>query len=438
MHNKPRIVIGLGQTGMSVVNYLVKQGAEIWACDTRANPSNLADFQQQFPTIPVYCGELSSTILQQASQLIVSPGVAVSHPAIQAAAERGVEIIGDIELFARAAKAPIVAITGSNGKTTVTNLLTQMAEAAGIKVGMGGNVGIPALDLLDDDYELYVLELSSFQLETTYSLQAAAAVNLNVCEDHMDRYASYQDYINAKLRIYQHAKTVVVNIDCPEAWQTIDLSTKLIAFSVDNRAQFAAAEQVITPKDLQPLDLTHYFRHQISNFLAAWSLGLAVNLPTEAMLSAIKAFRSLPHRCETVLHHNSVLWINDSKATNVGSAVSAIESIAERVSGKVILIAGGEGKGADFSPLTDPLEHACKAVILLGKDREKIAAILPEKIARYTVNDLTQAVEQALQIAHAGDAVLLSPACASLDMFKNYIDRGEQFSAIVNKVIHGR
>lgn len=435
MHEKPIIVIGLGQSGQSVARYLDAKKIAFQVCDSRSAPLQLANFQQNFPHITVHCGELDAKLLTQAAQLIVSPGVSIQTSAIQAASRAGVEVIGDVELFVRQCTKPIVAITGSNGKTTVTSLFADMAQAAGIEIAVGGNIGRPALDLLSDDFELCILELSSFQLETTPSLQAVVAVNLNVCEDHLDRYASYQDYIAAKLHIYRHAKVSVVNLDCPAAWKNVELTLPTYGFSLDDLYPQQESIQVITPKALAAIDLKQYYSYQIANILAAWCLGKVINLSEQSMLQAIQQFCDLAHRCEIILSYNDVKWINDSKATNVGSALSALNSIGEKLSGDIILIAGGDGKGADFSPLSASLKKYCKAVILLGKDKQLLAEIIPNEIETIFVNSMGEAVKAAQQLAIVGDAVLLSPACASIDMFTNYIERGEQFAHYVQGTI---
>lgn len=432
------VVIGLGQSGQSVARYLDAKKIVFQMCDSRVAPPQLATFQDEFPHVSVHCGELDPKLLSQATQLIVSPGVSTHSPAIQAASQAGVEVIGDVELFMRECTKPIVAITGSNGKTTVTTLFSNMVQAAGLVVATGGNIGVPALELLSTDFDIGVLELSSFQCETTPSLHATVAVNLNVCEDHLDRYASYQDYIAAKLTIYQHAKIKVINLDDAAAWQNVEMTEPAYGFSLDTLSEHPISKsmQVITPKDLPLIDTEHYYDYQLANILAAWCLGKAINLSEQSMLQAIQQFSGLPHRCETVLSHQGVQWINDSKATNVGSALAAINSVGAKLKGHVILIAGGDGKGADFSPLGVCLQKYCKAVILLGKDKESLAAVVPAGVDIILVSNLSEAVNAGQQLAAVGDAVLLSPACASIDMFTNYIERGEQFAHHVKETIN--
>lgn len=433
MSNKPYIVIGLGLTGISVARYLVQQGRVVHVCDTREAPANLSEFQQKFPEVKVHCGSLDAGLLATAVQLIVSPGIAIETPAIAAAAKAGVEIIGDIELFARVARTPIVAITGSNGKSTVATLLAAMAKTAGLQVGLGGNIGTPALDLLGKDYDVVILELSSFQLETTASLQAEAVVVLNVCEDHLDRYPNYAAYISAKQRLYAQTKLAVVNLDDANSWQNAKLPAQVVGFSLEGVTN-EAVQTVYSPNSLAPLVTSHYFPYQLANFLAAFALGKAIELPEDAMLATMEAFPGLPHRCQTVLRAKGVTWINDSKATNVGSAISAISSVGQNSGGKIILIAGGEGKEADFSVLTQPMRTYCKAIILLGKDSAQLAAIAPLQVQTYCMEAMTAAVALAKSLSCPGDVVLLSPACASLDMYKNYQARGDHFMAEVKRL----
>lgn len=427
-------ILGLGQTGESIANYLQAHDIPFCAFDSRESPPELDYFQQQFPACEVYCGEFNAETLKQFDQIVISPGIALQTSAVQAAIAAGVEVMGDVELFARAAKVPIVAITGSNGKTTVTTLFGEMAAAAGIKVAVGGNIGTPALDLLNVEAELYVLELSSFQLETTHSLNAKVTVNLNICEDHLDRYTGLQAYINAKLRIYQQTEIAVVNLDDSVAWQENLLPKEVIAFSALEKT-FPGALANINLNVLSTLCLSDYYPYQLTNFLAAWSLGVAIDLPHQAMLSAIENFAGLPHRCQKIAEQDSIMWINDSKATNVGAAIAAIESVAERSVGKIVLLAGGDSKGADLSPLTAAINDHCRCVILLGRDRERLKAIITSSVKTIEVDDLKAAVITAAQQAQANDTVLLSPACASLDMFKNYIERGEVFSQYVREIV---
>ena len=432
-----RIVVGLGKSGMSLVRFLAQQGVRFAVADTRANPPELATLQRDYPEVEVRCGELDVDFLCRASELYVSPGLALATPALREAAARGVKMSGDIDLFTRYAKAPIVAITGSNAKSTVTTLVGEMAAAAGRKVAVGGNIGTPALDLLSDDVELYVLELSSFQLETTERLGAEVATCLNISEDHMDRYDGMAQYHLAKHRIFRGARQVVVNRDDA-------LSRPLIADQVPcwtfglgkpDFKRFGLIEEggekylAFQFETLMPTaELKIRGAHNQSNALAALALGHAVGLPFEAMLQTLRRFAGLPHRCQWVRELRGVGYYDDSKATNVGAALAAIEGLGADIAGKLVLIAGGDGKGADFSALKAPVARFCRAVVLLGRDAEQIAEALGDAAPLLRVKTLDEAVQRCAELAQSGDAVLLSPACASLDMFKNFEERGRLFA----------
>ncbi|MGL4206409.1 MAG: UDP-N-acetylmuramoyl-L-alanine--D-glutamate ligase, partial [Aeromonadaceae bacterium] len=361
-----------------------------------------------------------------------SPGIALATPALQVAARAGVEIIGDIELFVREAKAPIVAITGSNGKSTVTTLVGEMAAEAGLAVGVGGNIGTPALDLLLVPADLYVLELSSFQLETTHSLRAAAATLLNLSEDHMDRYEGMADYLAAKQKIYVGAQHIVCNRDDAatfpsegEVWQSFGLDEQAYGRVLrDGQLQLAVAGEPL----LAVSKLHIVGAHNQMNALAAMALCDAVAIPRAAQLAVLQRFTGLPHRCQFVREYQGVRWINDSKATNVGSTLAAVAGLTEAVAGKLILIAGGQGKGQDFGPLQALLGTQIDHMLCFGQDAQLLCELGPQA---ERVADLAAAVRRAQQLAQPGDWVLLAPACASLDMFKNFEVRGQQFSALV-------
>ncbi|WP_285962425.1 UDP-N-acetylmuramoyl-L-alanine--D-glutamate ligase [Pseudomonas tohonis] len=439
-----RIVVGLGKSGMSLVRFLARQGVRFAVADTRENPPELATLRAQYPEVEVRCGELDVDFLCRASELYVSPGLAIATPALQEAAKRGVKLSGDIELFARHAKAPIVAISGSNAKSTVTTLVGEMAQAAGRRVAVGGNLGTPALDLLADDIELYVMELSSFQLETTDRLNAEVATVLNVSEDHMDRYADMQAYHLAKHRIFRGARQVVVN-------RGDALSRPLVADQLPcwtfglNKPDFRGfglieeeGEKYLAfqfEKLLPVRELKVRGAHNQANALAALALGHAVGLPMEPMLETLKTFTGLAHRCQWVREREGVAYYDDSKATNVGAALAAIEGLGADIDGKLVLIAGGDGKGADFSGMREPVAGFCRAVVLLGRDAELIARALGDAVPLVRVQTLDEAVSRAAELAVRGDAVLLSPACASLDMFKNFEERGRLFAQAVEGLI---
>ncbi|WP_068829580.1 UDP-N-acetylmuramoyl-L-alanine--D-glutamate ligase [Pseudomonas sp. BMS12] len=432
-----RIVVGLGKSGMSLVRFLAQQGVRFAVADTRANPPELATLQRDYPEVEVRCGELDVDFLCRASELYVSPGLALATPALREAAARGVKMSGDIDLFTRYAKAPIVAITGSNAKSTVTTLVGEMAAAAGKKVAVGGNIGTPALDLLSDEVELYVLELSSFQLETTERLGAEVATCLNISEDHMDRYAGMAQYHLAKHRIFRGAKQVVVNRDDALSRPLIADQVPCWSFGLGKPdfKRFGLIEEggekylAFQFETLMPTaELKIRGAHNQSNALAALALGHAVGLPFAAMLDTLRHFAGLPHRCQWVRERHGVGYYDDSKATNVGAALAAIEGLGADIAGKLVLIAGGDGKGADFSALKAPVAKFCRAVVLLGRDAELLAEALADGAALVRVKTLDEAVQRAATLAEPGDAVLLSPACASLDMFKNFEERGRLFA----------
>lgn len=433
------LIVGLGKTGLSCVRYLSGQGREIAVADSRLQPPGRDELKAGWPDVPIYLGEFDEELFAGFNELIVSPGISIAEPAIAGAAARGARIRGDIDLFADAADAPIIAITGSNGKTTVTTLVGEMARAAGRNVQVGGNIGTPALDLLDQGADLYVLELSSFQLETTEELGALAATVLNVSDDHMDRYPDKMAYFQAKQRIYRGCKNAIVNLDdalsTPMARDT--LRFLCFGFNRVNPETFSTRDDdqgtwitwgldnLLLASELQLMG-----RHNISNVMAALALGHAAGLAMEPMLEVARSFRGLPHRCEFVRNLNGVDYINDSKGTNVGATVAAIESLVPD-SGKVILIAGGDGKGADFQPLAEPVAACCRALVLIGRDAGKISEAVGVSVPQYRATSLQEAVSLARQAAEPGDRVLLSPACASFDMFRDYNDRGEQFRALV-------
>ncbi|SFQ87979.1 UDP-N-acetylmuramoylalanine--D-glutamate ligase [Halopseudomonas formosensis] len=441
--DKQRIIVGLGVTGLSVARYLAGRDLPFAVCDTRTNPPGLDKLKRFAPMADLYLGELDAQLLSSADELIVNPGIPLSTPAIQTAIQAGVKVVGDIELFARAAEAPIVAITGSNAKSTVTTLVGLMAEKAGRRVAVGGNIGTPALDLLDSKADLYVLELSSFQLETTEALNAEVATVLNISEDHMDRYADLGAYHLAKHRIFRGARQVVVNRD--DALTRPLVADRLPCWSFglgkpDLRG-FGLIEQdgqkhlAFEFKALMPVsELKIRGAHNQANALAALALGHAVGLPMTAMLEALRDFPGLPHRCQWVGQHAGVDYYDDSKATNVGAALAAIEGFGDTLQGRQVLIAGGDGKGADFSPLCEPISRYCRAVVLLGRDADKLEQVLKSHVPLQRVSSLDEAVNAAASLAQPGDAVLLSPACASLDMFANFEERGRLFAAAVGRL----
>ena len=445
LSHKRVLVVGLGKTGLSCARYLNEQDVEVAVTDSRDHPPALDELQDAYPDIAIFVGGFNSEAFKRATCLIVSPGISLREPLIVEARARGAEIIGDIELFARNANAPVIAITGSNGKSTVTSLLGEMAKAAGLDVRVGGNIGVPALDLLHEPRpDLYILELSSFQLETTESLNACAAAILNISEDHMDRYYDLNDYTAAKAKIYYGTGTLIVNLDDERVMATVNLIRQgrdLVGFtankpddnqfgicSKDNRKfLYYGSEQLISVSELKIKG-----QHNVVNALAALALGKEANIPLDGMLTALKEFPGLPHRSQWVAEKNGVAWYNDSKATNVGAAIAAINGIDAN---EIVLIAGGQAKGQDFSPLKDVVKNKVKHLILLGEDAELLNAELSDYTDISFVTGLSQAVSKANEVATAGDAVLLSPACASFDMYSGYEQRGDMFVVAVKEAL---
>ncbi len=431
---KKVVIIGLGMTGLSCVDFFMARGVTPRVMDTRVAPPGLDKLPE---SVECHVGGLNDTWLLAADLIVASPGIALAHPSLSAAADAGVEIVGDIELFCREAQAPIIAITGSNGKSTVTTLVGEMAKAAGVNVGVGGNIGLPALMLLDTDRELYVLELSSFQLETTSSLQAVAATILNVTEDHMDRYPlGLQQYRAAKLRIYENAKTCVVNADDALTMPVRGADERCISFGVDvgdyhlNRQQGETWLRVKGEKVLNVKEMPLTGQHNYSNALAALALADAAGLPRASSLKALTTFTGLAHRFQLVLDHNGVRWINDSKATNVGSTEAALNGL--QLDGTLYLLLGGDGKSADFTPLKRYLGGDRIRLYCFGRDGAELAELRPEVAVQ--TETMEQAMRQIAPLVKAGDMVLLSPACASLDQFKNFEQRGEMFARLAKEL----
>ncbi|EHM40568.1 MULTISPECIES: UDP-N-acetylmuramoyl-L-alanine--D-glutamate ligase [Hafnia] len=431
---KKVVIIGLGLTGLSCVDFFMARGVTPRVIDTRLSPPGLDKLPEN---VERHLGDMNQEWLLDADLIVASPGIALASPALSVAAEAGVEIVGDIELFCREAQAPIVAITGSNGKSTVTTLVGEMAKSAGWNVGVGGNIGLPALMLLKQECDLYVLELSSFQLETTTSLRAAAATILNVTEDHMDRYPlGLQQYRAAKLRVYENAKVCVVNSDDALTMPIRGADSRCVSFGADvgdyhlNRQQGEIWLRVRGEKILNTREMKITGKHNFTNALAALALADAVGIPRASSLKALTTFTGLAHRFQLSLDHNGVRWINDSKATNVGSTEAALNGL--HVDGTLHLLLGGDGKSADFSSLAQYLQGDNVRLYCFGRDGEQLAALRPE------VAEQTETMEQAMRIiatrVKSGDLVLLSPACASLDQFKNFEQRGDEFSRLAKEI----
>jgi len=436
-HSAPRtVVVGLGRTGISVVRHLRAQGRAVAVTDTRAAPPELARLRTLAPEVAVSAGGLDSTLLAGADAIVVSPGIAPQGPFFEAARARGLPVYGDIELFAHAARAPVVGITGTNGKSTVTALVGAMAQRAGRRTRVGGNLGEPALELLDPAAELYVLELSSFQLDTTNSLTLAAAAVLNVSADHLDRYGSIEAYAASKARIFRRCGTAVVNADDPQVLAMDVPVNRRLRFSLDAasgaeyRLQSHAGREWLAcgAERLLALDeLRLAGRHNAANALAALALGEALALPRAPLLATLREFAGLPHRSAWVADVAGVRYVDDSKGTNVGATLAAVGGFA----GPLLLIAGGLGKGQDFAPLAPALAGKARRVLLIGQDARALGAALAGTCPIDYCATLEEAVAAAARAAQPGDTVLLSPACASQDMFRDYAQRGAAFAAAV-------
>jgi UDP-N-acetylmuramoylalanine--D-glutamate ligase len=436
------VIVGLGATGLSVARFLARQGVDFAITDSRLTPPGMPALLAEQPRARVSVGGFDPALLAKARRVVVSPGIARDDPRLLEYLPADAEVIGDIELFVRQATAPVIGVTGSNGKSTVTTLVGRMLAGAGRRVLVGGNLGPPALDLLDGEVpEFYILELSSFQLETTRSLRAAAAVVLNFSEDHLDRYPRLADYAAAKSRIYENAAAKIVNCDDPMVMRMPGSGGATLGFSVetgkevdfhvlsDERGEHLAFRHraLIASSELGILG-----RHNVANALAALALGHAVGVPPESMLEALRGFRGLPHRCETVDTIHGVAWVNDSKATNVGAVRAAILGLgAQR---PIVLIAGGRSKGASFEELAGASRGAVRHAVLLGEAAGLIAKTLAGHVPVTRVASMQEAVYAAAGVARPGDVVLLSPACASFDMFENYAARGRAFIDAVKQL----
>ncbi len=442
-------MLGLGLTGYSLARHLAANGAAVRVADTRAKPPFAAKLAAALPRVNATTGPIDDATLAGADLIAISPGVPKNQPAIAAAVARGVELVGDVELFARALPAgqKVLAITGSNGKTTVTALTGALCRAAGLATLVAGNIGDAVLDALPTTGawpDVYVLELSSFQLETTSSLAPTAATVLNVTDNHLDRYADIEEYARTKARIFAGSGVQVLNRDDPrsiamqlpgrlvqtfgagvpeseEAWGLVDRGAKRAGGS---EIWLARGGALLVPM----AELRLVGRHNALNALAALALASAVAKIDRAVLAAVTAFEGLPHRMQRIADTGGVLFVNDSKGTTVAATRVALAGLGR----PVILIAGGDGKGQDFAPLRAAVDAHCRAVLLIGRDAPVIErALAGTKAAVERVGALPAAVARAIALARPGDAVLLSPACASLDQFADYVDRGSRFVDLV-------
>lgn len=447
------LVVGLGASGVSALRYLLRAGAEVVVTDSRAAPAGIDALRAEYPEVSFLLGVFQvPQPLGHFDAAVVSPGVALDEPLIRNLQAAGVPVIGDIELFARAANAPVIGITGSNGKSTVTTLVGEIAEAAGLRVQVGGNLGTPALDLLRDDTQLYVLELSSFQLETTHSLKLLAAAYLNLSEDHLDRHGSMSVYGGIKSRIFSRCEVAVINRDDAATAQNASAAHRIVSFGLDAPGhQTDSLEYGLGPatdsatakpslligrgdsgarlyESILPVDALRIAgRHNIANALAAIALVQAAGIGLEPIRQVLARFSGLPHRCAVVAERRGAVWLNDSKGTNVGATLAALRGL----DGPLIWLGGGQGKGQDFAPLAPPLAEKGRAAVLFGADAQAIEDAIVGALPVYRETTLDAAVQRAAHLVQPGDRVLLSPACASLDQFRNYVERGQRFAAAV-------
>jgi len=440
-----KIIVGLGSTGLSVARYLAAKKEKFMVVDSRNNPPALVDFKAMFPDVECHLGGFPQQLLLQAEELIVSPGVGLDTKEIAAAIDAKVAVCGDIDLFRRAVSSPLIGVTGSNGKSTVVALLAEIFKAAGISYGLGGNLDgknfKPALDLLQEPRkQYYILELSSFQLETTARLGAEIAVILNLSADHMDRYESLKSYLSAKQKVFVGAKQIVVNNDEPASAAPEDTAAVLWNYTIGESQNDGSAntfglldqagEQFLAFGSnllMATRELKMVGQHNLSNVMAAIAVATAAGISMSQILTAVRKFSGLPHRCQWVARLDGIEYYNDSKGTNVGATIAALEGLSQGNAGKVVLIAGGVGKGADFSELAPVVNRCCSHVILIGEDAPLLASALGGVVSPRIANSLEQAVAIAKDLADAGDSILLSPACASFDMFENFQQRGDLF-----------
>ena len=437
-----KVVAGLGISGVAAVNFLHEHGYRVAVTDSRKTPPG----HDQIPSdVQTSFGQLDQELLLQAEEIVISPGLDPQLPEIQAAIAQGIAVVSEIQILRRFTDKPIMAITGSNAKSTVTTLIGLMAKDAGVKVAVGGNLGRPALDLTKDDPELYILELSSFQLETTSNLHAEVAVILNMSEDLLDRHGDMMGYHTAKHRIFQGVKKVVYNRDDSLTRPLVPDATPMQSFGLnapdmnqygilkenDGTMWLARGRERI----LKSSEMYIQGTHNVANALACLALGEAIGLPLASMLDTLKTFKGLEHRCEFVKEVQGVRYYNDSKGTNIGATLAAIDCVGAAIEpqqGKVAIILGGQGKGQDFTALRDALSKYAKLAVLIGEDRAVIEKAIAGTTTLLHAASLQEAVELCQQHTQAHDVVLLSPACASFDMFKGYSERGHQFVECVN------
>ena len=429
MTQRRNLVLGLGKTGLSVARWLTAHGESVVVNDSRAKPPAADAVRALGSTVVTQFGGFDLNLLADADRIVVSPGVSSKEPIVCEALRQGLPVVGDIELFAGVVAAPVVAITGTNGKSTVTTLVAEMIGAAGRRVLAGGNLGEPVLDLLSLPVpDVYVLELSSYQLESTYSLELQAAAILNVTADHMDRYENITEYAAAKASIFRRARVAIVNADDPVVRTMRPRDAINVSFSLNTPdADYTVSNQWLMRRN-ERLMLTNEIalpgRHNVANALAALAIGDALGLSMTAMLGVLRTFSGLPHRMQIVAEQAGVRYIDDSKGTNVGATVAAVAGLVE----PLVLVAGGDGKGQDFTPLAIAFAGRVRHAVLIGRDREALARAIGGVCSYEFSEDMGAAVAAAARAAQRGDSVLLSPACASTDMYRDYVSRGDAFA----------
>lgn len=454
-HNKNYIVIGLGQTGYSCVKFLRSKNNAVCVVDTRQSPPFKSACQENYPEVLLYCGVLPEIATLKNYDVVLSPGIAQDHPFLSELMQNAKQIWSDISLFANYCDLPIIAITGSNGKSTVTTLVGEMAKSSGKRPAVIGNIGVPVLSVLDKpqhDYDLAVMELSSFQLDITHHLKTKAATVLNISPDHLDRYGTITAYAAAKHKIYENTECAVINSDDSLSFPPLCKSKAptFLEFSKDNKqADFSfleeagerylcfKADRLLNVKEMQLIG-----EHNQVNALAALALGFAAGLSLDAMIQTLRSFSGLEHRCQTVVVKQNIRWINDSKGTNVGASLAALLGLGSTLkspsdshpNGKIILLLGGQGKGQAFDDLIAPVKAYCRAVITMGENANQLYDLLKKHITVLQAMGMQDAVELARQNAQERDIVLLSPACASLDQYQNFEHRGKCFIEAVSKL----
>ena len=436
-----RGILGMGHTGRSVARFWAAQGIPFIAMDTRAEVGDDLTLRRELVGIESHFGEISETVLRQVDLLVVSPGIAMDSDVIGLAQSLNIEVRGDIDLFVSEAQAPVIGITGSNGKSSVTTFVGQLLTASGLTVSVGGNLGTPALELLNDEVDVFVLELSSFQLERAGDLNLAVAAVLNLSPDHLDRHHTMPLYHLAKHRIFAGAKHVVANYR-DALTQPVgkgDVPWTLWRDNEPDMQQLGLRDHEGAPwiyfgfEPVCPLsDIPLVGHHNVNNVLAALAICHAMGLSYAKLIEGVKTLKGLPHRCELIAVKAGVRFVNDSKGTNVGATVAALEGLA--AGQNIILIAGGESKGQAFAPLTRAISRFVKHTVLIGRDAAAIDDALEQAASRSFADRMEAAVRAATKVAKPGDTVLLSPACASLDMYRDYRERGEAFTVAVQAV----